>query len=58
MTAKKKAIDALAAAELGVDVTPRLTIEKTTPPPTRQGGVKLASVEELVAKLKEAGALA
>ncbi|HVV93398.1 MAG TPA: electron transfer flavoprotein subunit beta/FixA family protein [Hyphomicrobiales bacterium] len=58
MKAKKKTIDALTTAELGVDVTPRLTVEKTAPPPGRQGGVKVASVEELVAKLKEAGALA
>jgi electron transfer flavoprotein beta subunit len=58
MKAKKKTIDALTTAELGVDTEPRLTVEKTAPPPARQGGAKVASVEELVAKLKEAGALA
>jgi electron transfer flavoprotein beta subunit len=58
MKAKKKTIDALTAADLGVDVAPRLTVEKTAAPSGRQAGVKVASVEELVGKLKDAGALA
>jgi electron transfer flavoprotein beta subunit len=57
MKARKKTIDALSAAELGVDLTPRLTVVKTEPPPVRQAGVKLGSVEDLVSKLQEAGAL-
>jgi electron transfer flavoprotein beta subunit len=57
MKARKKTIEALSAEELGVDVTPRLTVVKTAAPPTRKAGVKVADVEELMAKLKEAGAL-
>ncbi|HEY8580461.1 MAG TPA: electron transfer flavoprotein subunit beta/FixA family protein [Beijerinckiaceae bacterium] len=58
MKAKKKPIDERTAAELGVDVTPRLKVLKTAEPPTRKAGVKVGSVAELVAKLKdEAGVL-
>ncbi|KAJ7688987.1 hypothetical protein B0H17DRAFT_646334 [Mycena rosella] len=55
MKAKKKPIEKLTAADLGVDFTPRLETIKITEPPTRVGGGKVASVDELVAKLKEAG---
>ena len=58
MKAKKKPLDTKTAADLGVDVAPRLTIVKTTEPAERAAGVKVGSVEELVAKLKdEAGVL-
>jgi len=57
MKARKKTIEALSAAELGVDVAPRLEIVKTAPPPVRQAGIKVGSVEDLMARLKEAGAL-
>jgi electron transfer flavoprotein beta subunit len=57
MKAKKKPIEEKTAADLGVDVTPRLRVLKTSDPPPRRGGVKLASVGELVAKLREAGVL-
>jgi electron transfer flavoprotein beta subunit len=58
MKAKKKPIDEKSAADYGVDVTPRLKILKTTEPAGRKGGVKVASVEELVDKLRnEAGVL-
>lgn len=41
-----------------VDVTPRLTVVKTTEPAGRKAGVKVGSVDELIAKLKdEAGVL-
>jgi len=52
MKAKKKPIDILTPEELGVDVTPRLTVVKVTEPPARKTGVKVASVAELVSKLK------
>jgi electron transfer flavoprotein beta subunit len=55
MKAKKKPVEKLTAAELGVDFTPRLETLKVTEPPTRVGGGKVESVDELVAKLKEAG---
>ena len=57
MKAKKKPLDEKSAADYGVDVTPRLTVVKTSEPDTRAAGVKVADVAELVAKLKEAGAL-
>ena len=40
------------AADYGVDVTPRLKVVKTVEPPGRKAGVKVATVEELVSKLK------
>lgn len=52
MKAKKKPLDTLKPAELGVDVAPRLTTLKVVEPPKRQAGVKVADVAELVAKLK------
>jgi electron transfer flavoprotein beta subunit len=52
MKAKKKPLDSLAPSELGVDVTPRLVIVKVEEPPKRKSGVKVASVAELVDKLK------
>ena len=57
MKAKKKPLDEKTAADYGVDVTPRLTVVKTTEPAARATGIKVASVDELVAKLKEAGAV-
>ena len=57
MKAKKKPIEEKAPADFGVDVTPRLTVLSTTEPPGRKGGVKVASVGELVGKLREAGAI-
>lgn len=52
MKAKKKQLDNLKPADLGVDVTPRLSTLKVTEPPKRGAGVKVADVKELVAKLK------
>jgi electron transfer flavoprotein beta subunit len=58
MKAKKKPIDEKTPADYGVDVAPRLEVIKTAEPPGRKGGVKVASVAELVGKLKnEAGIL-
>ncbi|MEW5891096.1 MAG: electron transfer flavoprotein subunit beta/FixA family protein [Pseudomonadota bacterium] len=52
MKAKKKPLDTVTPAALGVDVTPRLTTLKVSEPPKRSAGVKVASVAELVMKLK------
>ncbi len=52
MKAKKKPIDTLTPADLGVDVAPRLATLKVTEPPARAAGVKLESVAELVDKLR------
>ena len=52
MKAKKKPLDTVKPAELGVDVAPRLTVLKVSEPPKRSAGVKVADVAELVNKLK------
>ena len=58
MKAKKKPLDEKTAADYGVDVAPRLTVVKTTEPAGRKAGVKVGSVDELIAKLKdEAGVI-
>jgi electron transfer flavoprotein beta subunit len=58
MKAKKKPLDETSPEALGVDVAPRLKVIRTAEPKTRSAGVKVASVAELVGKLKnEAGVL-
>ena len=57
MKAKKKPLDEKTPADYGVDVTPRLTIVGTSEPEARKAGEIVGSVDELVAKLKEAGAV-
>ena len=57
MKAKKKPLDEKTAADYGVDVTPRLEILETIEPPARKAGEIVGSVDELVSKLKEAGAV-
>ncbi len=52
MKAKKKPLEALEPAALGVDMTPRLETLKVEEPAKRKAGIKVASVDELVAKLK------
>jgi len=52
MKAKKKPIDEMAPADLGIDIAPRLATLKVEEPPTRQAGVMVESVAELVDKLK------
>lgn len=55
MKAKKKKMDKKKPSDYGVDLTPRQQILNVEDPPVRQAGSKLDSVEELVAKLKDAG---
>jgi electron transfer flavoprotein beta subunit len=58
MKAKRKPIEEVTAAELGVDIAPRLTVLKVSEPPPRRAGVRVASVTELVERLRnEAGVL-
>jgi electron transfer flavoprotein beta subunit len=52
MKAKKKPLDVLAAADLGVDITPRLTTVSVEPPAEREAGIKVETVAALVDKLK------
>ena len=53
MKAKKKPLEERSAADLGVDIRPRLKIVETREPQSRQAGVKVASVDELMTKLKD-----
>jgi electron transfer flavoprotein beta subunit len=55
MKAKKKPMDEKTPADYGVNVSPRLEVTGTTEPATRAAGIKVASVDELIAKLKEVG---
>jgi len=57
MKAKKKPLEEKTPADYGADVKPRLKVIKTEDPPKRLAGVKVASVAELVTKLKAAGAI-
>ena len=52
MKAKKKPLEMLKPADLGVDVTPRLKTLKVAEPPARKAGIKVPDVATLVAKLK------
>ena len=52
MKAKKKQLDIIRPADLGVDVTPRLTTLRVGEPPKRSAGIKVADVAELVNKLR------
>ncbi len=51
MKAKKKPLDVLKPADLGVDVAPRIATLKVQEPPKRQAGIKVGSVAELMDKL-------
>jgi electron transfer flavoprotein beta subunit len=57
MKAKKKPLDVKKPADYGVEIAQRLKVIKTVEPPGRKAGIKVANAAELVAKLKEAGAL-
>jgi electron transfer flavoprotein beta subunit len=52
MKAKKKPLETVKPADLGVDVAPRLKTLKVTEPPARKAGIKVPDVATLVAKLK------
>ena len=52
MKAKKKPIEQITTSDLGVDTKPRIEQMKVEEPPKRKAGIKVASVEELVQKLK------
>ena len=51
MKAKKKTLDVITPADLGIDVTPSIDILSVVEPPARSAGVKVADVQELVDKL-------
>lgn len=53
--AKKKPIDKKTPSDLGVDITPKMEILSVQEPAKREAGTKVADVDELLTKLKEAG---
>ena len=57
MKAKKKPLMEKTPADYEVKIGKRLTVVKTTEPAVRAAGVKVASADELIEKLKEAGAV-
>lgn len=58
MKAKKKPMDEKSPEDLGIDITPRLTVVSTSEPAERAAGVKVSNVAELISKLKdEAGVI-
>jgi electron transfer flavoprotein beta subunit len=52
MKAKKKPLETVRPADLGVDVAPRLKMLKVAEPAARKAGIKVADVAALVDKLK------
>ncbi|TXC73795.1 electron transfer flavoprotein subunit beta/FixA family protein [Sphingorhabdus soli] len=55
MKAKSKPLEQKTPEDYGVDIAPRLKTLKVVEPPVRQAGIKVADVDELVAKLKALG---
>lgn len=53
--AKKKKIEKMKPADLGVDTTPHFDIIEVSDPPAREAGIKVEDVDTLISKLKEAG---
>ena len=52
MKAKQKQLDVINSADLGVDLNPRISTVKVSPPPEREAGIIVESVDQLVEKLK------
>ena len=57
MKAKKKPMDEKTPEDYGVDISPRLAVVGTAEPETRAAGIIVKSVDELIEKLKEVGAV-
>lgn len=53
--AKKKKIDKKTPSDLGIDIAPRIETLTVEDPPVREAGIKVETVDDLVAKLKEQG---
>ena len=53
MKAKKRPLDILKVADLQIDIAPRLTTLKVEAPRPRKAGIRVASVEELITKLRD-----
>jgi electron transfer flavoprotein beta subunit len=57
MKAKKKPLEEIDAATIGVDIEPKVKVLKTAEPPTRKAGIKVKTTQELVEKLRGAGVI-
>lgn len=57
MKARQKPLKVIKVEDLGIDLTPKVVIEKLEAPPPRKGGGKVKDVDELIEKLKELKAL-
>ncbi len=57
MKAKKKPLETVSLADLGVDATPQFKVSQYAPPPPRQKGIMVKDVSELVAALKQKGVI-
>ena len=55
--AKKKPMATMTPSDYNVDISPRLKVLGVSDPPTREAGSKVADVDELITKLKEAGSI-
>jgi electron transfer flavoprotein beta subunit len=55
MKAKKKPLDTIALADLGIEVSKQFRVLHTEPPPARQKGIMVGSVADLVAELEKRG---
>ena len=53
LMAKKKPVEVINLADLGLDIAPRLKVESVEAPHERAGGVIVADVDELLKKLRE-----
>ena len=52
LKAKKKPVEIITLADLGIDITPRLTIERVEAPIEREGGIIVENVDALLEKLR------
>ena len=57
MKAKKKPIETIKAADLGIDLTGSNKVLKVEDPPTRKAGIEVDSVDTLIDKLKNEAAV-
>lgn len=57
MKAKRKPLEAKALADMGIEAPAGVTVTSTSPPPEREPGVMVKTVDELIAKLKDKGLL-
>lgn len=52
LKAKKKPVQVISLADLGIDTAPRITVERVEAPTEREGGIIVESVDELLDKLR------